>query len=560
MKYANWKTPSRGPVIAPGLRASGCPPLLAAILTLRGMESETEAKAFLGGGAELLEDPLALTDMVSAVQRLSRAVAMGEHVAVYGDYDVDGITAGCLMADYLRRQGLRCELYIPNRLTEGYGMNTDAIDALHQKGVSLIITVDCGVTNVREVEYAASLGVDMIITDHHECQDELPAAEAVVDPKRPDNGPAGTMLAGVGVAFKLCCAMDGDSRRMLERYADLVAVGTVADVMPMLGENRFITRYGLRQISTRRCRPGFLALLEEAGAADKRLTASVVGYTLAPRINAAGRLGQAKLAVDLLEATDRRQASELAFELCRKNRERQALEQEIWQDALGMLRGERPRGPIVLAAEGWHPGVIGIVASRLSDAYGVPTVMICLDGDMGKGSCRSTGSFNLFEALGDCADCLSGFGGHAMAAGVTLRREKVDELRERLGEYYRLHPDESDSALEAELLIDGPEYLSMEGVEALDRLEPCGNGNPRPLLYMDDVSVDAVTPIGAGKHLRLRLGKFGQSYDCVFFSQTEAGLAVRAGDRADILFQPQINEFRSRRSVQLVITDLRPHR
>ena len=204
MKYANWKTPSRGPVIAPGLRASGCPPLLAAILTLRGMESETEAKAFLGGGAELLEDPLALTDMVSAVQRLSRAVAMGEHVAVYGDYDVDGITAGCLMADYLRRQGLRCELYIPNRLTEGYGMNTDAIDALHQKGVSLIITVDCGVTNVREVEYAASLGVDMIITDHHECQDELPAAEAVVDPKRPDNGPAGTMLAGV--AWPSSCA------------------------------------------------------------------------------------------------------------------------------------------------------------------------------------------------------------------------------------------------------------------------------------------------------------------------------------------------------------------
>ncbi len=560
MKYANWKVPAESPVIPSALVSAGCTPLLAAILHLRGLADAREAREFLEGGAELLADPLALADMIPAVRRLTMAVARGEHVAVYGDYDVDGITAGCLLSDYLRSRGLECELYIPDRMSEGYGMNTSAIDALGDKGVTLIVTVDCGVTNVEETAYAAARGIDMIITDHHECRDVLPEAEAVVDPKRPDNGPEGQALAGVGVAFKLVCAMDGDAERMLERYGDLVAVGTVADVMPILGENRFITRYGLRQISQGRCRPGFRALLEEAGAADKRLTAATVGYSLAPRINAAGRLGETELAVGLLEAADRRRASEYAAALCRKNRERQELEQSIWEQAVSMLGAARPDRPIVLAAEGWHPGVIGIVASRLSDAYSVPAVMVCLDGDVGKGSCRSTGSFNLFEALTACADCLDGFGGHAMAAGVTVRRDRVDALREKLGEYYLDHPDRSVSALEPDLRVDDPALLSMECVESLDALEPCGNANPRPSLYMDGVRVTGVTPIGAGKHLRLRLEKFGEEYDAVFFSQTASGLGVRTGQEADIVFVPQINEFRSRRSVQLVITDLRPHR
>ena len=560
MKYANWKVPAESPVIPSALVSAGCTPLLAAILHLRGLSDAREAREFLEGGAELLADPLALADMIPAVQRLTMAVARGEHVAVYGDYDVDGITAGCLLSDYLRSRGLECELYIPDRMSEGYGMNTGAIDALGDKGVTLIVTVDCGVTNVEETAYAAARGIDMIITDHHECRDVLPEAEAVVDPKRPDNGPEGQFLAGVGVAFKVVCAMDGNAERMLERYGDLVAVGTVADVMPILGENRFITRYGLQQISQGRCRPGFRALLEEAGAADKRLTAATIGYSLAPRINAAGRLGETELAVGLLEAGERRRAGEYAAALCRKNRERQELEQAIWDQAVSMLGDVRPETPIVLAAEGWHPGVIGIVASRLSDAYSVPAVMVCLDGDTGKGSCRSAGSFNLFEALTACSDCLEGFGGHAMAAGVTVRRDRVDELREKLGAYYRDHPDRSVSALEPDLRVDDAALLSMECVESLDALEPCGNANPRPLLYMDGVRVAGVSPIGAGKHLRLRLEKFGEVYDAVFFSQTAAGLGVRAGQEADIVFMPQINEFRSRRSVQLVITDLRPHR
>ncbi len=559
MKYANWNVPSKGTEIPPALLSAGFTPLLSAVLHLRGLSDPAEAREFLRGGEELLEDPLGLADMIPAVQRLSRAIALGEHVAVYGDYDVDGITAGCLLSDYLRSAGLECELYIPDRLSEGYGLNTAAIDEMADRGVTLIVTVDCGVTNLEETEYAAQKGIDMIITDHHECRDALPEAEAVVDPKRPDNGTVGQTLAGVGVAFKLVCAMDGDAKRVLRRYGDLVAVGTVADVMPMRGENRYITRSGLEKIARGDCRPGFRALLEEVGAADKKLTAATVGFSLAPRINAAGRLGRTRLAIELLETGQRRRASELASELCSRNRERQEMETAIWHQAVAMLRGERPEGPIVLAGEGWHPGIIGIVASRLTDAYSVPAVMISLDGDRGKGSCRSTGSFNLFEALAACTDCLEGFGGHAMAAGVTVRRENIDELRRRLNEYYLTHPDRSVQALEPDLWVDEPELLSLESVESLDELEPCGNGNPRPLLYMDDAYVEQITPIGGGKHLRLRVTRFGETYDCVFFSQQAQKLGVRTGQRADLVFIPQINDFRSRRSVQLVITDMRLH-
>lgn len=558
MKYLNWRVPTEKPVVLPSLLEAGCTPLLAAILHLRGLTEETSARSFLGGGAELLRDPLSLTDMLPAVERLTRAINKGEHVAVYGDYDVDGITAGCLLSDYLRSRGLECELYIPDRLGEGYGLNNEAVAKLHRKGVTLLVTVDCGVTNLEEAEYAASLGIDLIVTDHHECREELPEAHAVIDPKRPECV-EGQALAGVGVAFKLVCAMEGDALRVLERYGDLVAVGTVADVMPLLGENRFITRVGLQKISSGQCRPGFTALIEATSAADKRLTAATIGYSLAPRINAAGRLGETELAVRLLETDDRREAIDLAEQLCDRNRQRQQLEVEIWERAVEMLHGERPETPIVLAAEDWHSGVIGIVASRLTDAYSVPAVMICLDGETGKGSCRSTGSFNLYEALSSCEDCLEGFGGHAMAAGITVHRDKVDELRRKLGEYYLAHPDRSLPALEPDLLVDDPGLLSMECVESLDRLEPCGNSNPRPTLYMEDVVIDAITPIGGGKHTRMRALKFGEAYDCVFFGQSAGNLGIRAGQNADIVFMPQINDFRSRRTVQLVITDLRPH-
>ena len=560
MKYKNWKVPSVPPIVPRSLEKAVGSKLLAALLHLRGLGGLDDAESFLLGGMETLHDPFELEDILPAIQRITQAIATREHVAVYGDYDVDGITSACLLTNYLQSRGLTCETYIPDRLSEGYGLNTGALDSLAAMGVTLVITVDCGVTSLEETSYADTLGIDMIITDHHECRSELPDAVAVVDPKRPDCRYPGTGLAGVGVAFKLVCALDGNTEKMLDRYGDLLAVGTVADVMPVTGENRYMIRRGLEKLNSPFCQPGLAALMQETGVGDKRLTASTIGYSLAPRINAAGRLGDTQAAVELLQTSSRRRAEDLARELCDKNRERQNLEMEIWNQALDMMAGQTPDAPIVLSGSDWHPGVIGIVASRLTDAYSLPAIMICLDGDKGKGSCRSVGGFNLYEALDACQDCLEGFGGHAMAAGLTIRADMVDTFRERLAEYYRTHPSDYVPALEADLLVNDPALLDMACVESLDSLEPCGSGNPRPLLYMENATLDAVTPIGQGKHLRLRLLHLGESYDCVFFSQTLPALGASVGQQVDIIFSAQINEFRSRRSVQLVISDLRPHR
>lgn len=557
MKYPNWKIPSAAPEVPEALRQAGYPPLLAALLARRGLTCPEEAERFLYCGLQSLQDPRVLPDMTLAVTRLEAAIAAGERTAVFGDYDVDGITAGCLLTDYLRSRGLPCELYIPDRLEEGYGLNCAAISALHARGVRLLVTVDCGVTAVEEVLYAKSLGMDVIITDHHECQGQLPQAVAVVDPKRPDAGPAGEYLAGVGVAFKLACALEGNSRRCLRRYADLVAVGTVADMMPLVGENRYIIRVGLDKLREQP-RPGLWSLIEEAGAAEKPLNAATIGFTMAPRINAAGRLGRCGAAVELLLETDAGRCRRLAADLCEMNRDRQSIESDIWNEANRLLLQSPPTGPIVLAADGWHQGVIGIAAARLAEAYQLPAIIICLDGEWGKGSCRSYSDFPLYDALKACSAHLEGFGGHAMAAGLTIRREALEDFRAAMAAYYQEHPPQAVPALEAEIRVEEPGFLEMESVQALDLLEPCGNGNPRPLLCMTDVLVTTISPIGGGKHLRLTAEKFGRSYEAVFFSQTVEALGLRAGQRADIMFFPQINSFRGRQSVQLLLTDLRP--
>lgn len=555
MKRKVWNIP-RAAAIPDELVKAGYTPLLAAILASRGMVTADAARAFLGGDDQVLADPLLMTDILPAIGRIARARQLGEKAAVYGDYDVDGITAACLLTEYLRGTGLDTALYIPDRLEEGYGLNTGAITRLHEQGVSLIITVDCGVTAVEETVFAASLGVDMIITDHHECREILPDAVAVVDPKRPDCLYPSRDLAGVGVAFKLVCAMDGDPPKMLARYADLVAVGTIADVMPMTGENRRIIKAGLQKLRTAP-RPGLAALMNEAGVDQKRLGAMTVGFTLAPRINAAGRLGRVDQAAALMMEQDARRASRLAAELCDMNRERQRLEMETWEQALQMLDARTPAGPIVLAREGWHQGVLGIAASRLSEEFCVPSVMIALDGDTGKGSCRSYGGFNLFGALTDCAEHLESFGGHALAAGLNIRTENVDGFRQALGAYYAQNPPEGAEGLSLDVTIDEPPLLSIECVESLERLEPCGNGNPRPMLCLEDALVTLITPIGGGKHVRLRVEKFAQSYDCVWFSHRAEDLGLVAGDRVDLAFYPQISEFRAQRSVQLLVQDLR---
>ena len=556
MKKKVWNIPPVVPIPEELVRA-GYPPLLAAVLAARGILTPDAAGAFLDSGPCALGDPMQMVDMDRAVARIRLAAERGERVAVYGDYDVDGITSACLLTEYLRGLGLETIIYIPDRIEEGYGLNINAIDRLRSRGVSLIITVDCGVTAIEETAHANALGVDMLITDHHECQSELPAASAVVDPKRPDRTYPNRDLAGVGVAFKLVCALEGDSDKMLARFSDLVAVGTIADVMPLTGENRIIVKAGLEKLRTNPC-PGLAALIRESGMAEKRLNAMSVGYTLAPRINAAGRLGRVSHAADLILEQDPVCAGELAAELCRMNRERQQLEADIWTQALEMLDNRVPDRPIVLAGEGWHQGVIGIAASRLAETFSVPAVMISLDGNRGKGSCRSFGGFNLFDALSSCGDLLDGFGGHALAAGLNIQRENIDRFRTLLGEYYATHDVVPEEGLSLDVIVDNSRMLTMRGVESLELLEPCGNENPRPVFGILDALVSEVTPIGGGKHTRLRLEKFGQSYDCIWFSRRSDELGVSAGERADCAFYPQVSEFRGRQSIQLVIQDMRP--
>ena len=560
MREKIWKIPYERPEAPEALLRMGCPPLLAAVLKLRGVSLPEQAQRLFSAGPDSLDDPLLLKDMDRAVKRLRRAIDDGETVAVYGDYDVDGITSTCLLTDYLRGKGLRCIPYIPSRDNEGYGLNTAAIDTLRSQGVSLMITVDCGITAREEAAYARTLGMDLIITDHHECGGgPLPEACAVVDPKREDATCPNACLAGVGVAMKLACACEGESGSILARYADLIAVGTVADVMPLVGENRALVQMGLEMLRERP-RLGLAAMLKESGLDEKKLTASSIGFGLAPRLNAAGRLGQTDIALQLLMTEDPDEAARLAASLCELNRKRQSIETEIWQEANAMLEGREPDGPIVLCSDRWHQGVIGIAASRLAEQYSLPAIMICFHGEKGKGSCRSYGGFNLFDALSACAEHLTGFGGHALAAGLNLRQDQLAEFRKALADYYRANKPAPQPEVLCDLLITDPSLLSLDNVASLDRLEPYGSENPRPVFCLSGAVVEALTSVGGGRHLRLRVNLRGESLEGIFFSHSAQELGLREGEPVDLAFTPQVNEFRGSRSVQLLVTAARPHR
>ena len=559
MNYSKWKISNGICTENAALTEAGFTPLLAAILSIRGMNDATEAQQFLCGGTETLIDPMLLKDMDKAVSRINAAINTGETMAVYGDYDVDGITSTCLLTDWLRSKGVDCFPYIPDRIEEGYGLNSAAISALKDKGVSLIISVDCGITAAQEAEFAKEIGVDLIITDHHECREQtLPEAVAVIDPKQEACSYPNKDLAGVGVALKLVCAVEGNSEAVINRYADLAAIGTVADVVSLTGENRYIVRTGLAMIENT-SRPGIAALLRESGMADRKVSSSTIGFTLAPRLNAAGRLGNVSVAGRLLMTHDEAEANALAAELCDLNRKRQSLETDIWEDASSMMSGKNPDTPIVLASEKWHQGVIGIAASKLAEQYSLPTIMICFDGEKGKGSCRSYGGFNLFDALSACSEHLDGFGGHALAAGLNIRKDKLHDFCNAFGEYYLANRPEELPTLNCDLEILNPRMLDMEGVESLNMLEPFGSGNPKPVMCISGAKLDKVTPIGGGRHLRFSINYRGANFECVFFSHTESEFGLNVGERIDVAFTPQINEFRFRSSVQLQVVAARRH-
>lgn len=553
MKYDHWVIAPEGRQAAPGV-----PELVGRVLSARGIAGEEEARAFLRCDPGLFLDPFQMKDMDRAAARLKQALDNGETIAVYGDYDVDGVTATCLLYDFFCSLGAKVLWYIPRRLEEGYGLNPSGLDALKERGADLVVTVDCGITAADEVEYAKSLGMEVIITDHHACKDALPGAAAVVDPHRPDCPYPFKGLAGVGVALKLAMALGADWRR----YVDLAALGTVADVMPLVEENRAIVHQGLEVINASP-RLGIRALLDAAGAEGK-VNAVTLGYTLAPRINAAGRLGVTEISVSLLLSRDPDEARSLAETLCDLNRQRQGLEGDIFKQCVARTESELAGdAAIVLDGEGWHQGVVGIVASRLAERFRRPAFMIAVDTirgvRMGKGSCRSCGGICLFDALESCEDILEGYGGHAMAAGFTVREENIPALRRRLCEWVAAHPGETGgNLLTVDVELPDTGLLTVEEVEGLDVLEPFGAGNPKPVFVLPRTSLVAMDEVGLdGKHMRLRLRSRDSRLPAIFFSYPKEEWSYHPGDRVDVAFTPQINEYHGKRTVQLVLQDVR---
>jgi len=557
LKYGTWTISSYEPADARALCAAGFSPITAALLCSRGYRDAGAAREFLSCSTPL-SSPFDLLDMDKAAARVKQALARREHIAVFGDYDVDGITATCLLTEYLRSRGGHVTSYIPARLEEGYGLNPIAIDTLKKQGVELIVTVDCGITANQEAALCRELGIDLVITDHHECKSELPQAVALVNPHRKDQPQPVTEMAGVGVAFKLAAAIEGEQETLLDQYCDFLCLGTVADVMPLTGENRTMVARGLKALENPR-RVGIAALMAECSVQKGPVTAGTIGYTLAPRINAAGRMGEVNVATELFLTHDAARAVELAGTLCRLNRRRQEIESSIYQSAVAMLPPGGPPQAIVLADESWHQGVVGIVASRMAEEYSCPTFLICLDGDKGKASSRSYGGFNLFRSLEQLSGLLESYGGHELAAGFTIRRESIAPFREKMMALCARFR-ESDACSTA-LAIDceiPPELLTIENIQALGDLEPCGAGCPRPILCMRGLHVTELTEVGGGKHLRLRLSKGAYTWGAIFFSTNAQRAAVAQGDVVDIAFTPQINEYRSVRSVQLNLVDIRP--
>ena len=557
LKYGIWNVTEPEASAVNALVSGGYGPLAAMILASRGIQNAREADKYLDCNAPL-PDPFLMTDMDLAAGRVGLAMSRNEKIAVFGDYDVDGITATCLLTDFLRRHGAECVSYIPGRLEEGYGLNPLAIHQLHREGVKLIITVDCGITAVVEAELCRQLGIDLVITDHHECKDILPEAIAVVDPHRIDGGYPHKNLSGVGVAFKLAAALCGSQDEVLADYADMVCLGTVADVMPLQGENRVFVTRGLASLQHTK-RPGIAALMAETGCAPDTISASTIGFMLAPRINAAGRMGQIDLAVELFLTQDPQRAAAVARALCELNRQRQAVESEIYQQAVSMLPVGHPPEAIVLADESWHQGVVGIVASRIAEEFSCPAFLICLDGDHGKASSRSHGGFNLFSSLTTLSPLLESYGGHELAAGFTISRNNIPEFRRQIcalaAGFY------SDDTPRTQLDVDcaiPAELLTISNVESLNVLEPCGNGCPKPVLMMRNLTIERLQQVGSGRHMRLRLrsGRFG--LNAIYFSASPESTFVQQGDVVDIAFTPQINEFRGDRTVQMNVLDIRP--
>ena len=541
----------------------GVAPLIATILLNRGI---TEPDNFITPSEEALLDPFLMLGMEKATERILKAINDGEKIAIYGDYDVDGITSTAIMVKFLRSHNADVIYYIPDRHEEGYGINMDAIDKIHAAGVTLLVTVDCGITAVKEIAYAKELGIETIITDHHECKEETPDAFCLLNPKQPDCQYPFKRLAGVGVAFKLLQAltikMHFHMRELIDEYIDFVAIGTIADVMPLVGENRIIVKRGLELLKYTVNR-GIRALADVAEINLSDVQTGTIGFMLAPRINAAGRMGDPRCAVELLLAKDEMTAKRYAQILNDKNCERQETEIKILEDALNIIETTpsiKDDFVIVLSHEGWHHGIIGIVASKISERFNKPCILISTDEENGKGSGRSIRTFNLFKALENSSHLMQKFGGHDLAAGLSIKPENIDEFRKEINAYAKNLLTEDDFM--PILYVDSelpPPYINMNTAEKLSILEPYGMGNACPLFYAKDLTISQIRPLSDGKHIKLILTSDQYSVESVGFNMGELLDILKVDDIIDIAFSIDINIYRGARQLQVLLKDIKIH-
>jgi single-stranded-DNA-specific exonuclease len=561
-----WRIKQPDPAQAERLaRNTGLPVRIAALLLNRGIEDQAAATRFLSSSLGELHDPFLLKGMESAVDRLVSAGRAGEKVCVYGDYDVDGITSVALLVLFFQAVGIDCFYYIPKRLEEGYGLSAEGVETASRLGARVIVTVDCGITADEEARLCSTLGIDLIITDHHTPGAVLPPACAVINPHQPDCPFPFKQLAGVGVAFNLLIALRsrlrgergcaGNSLPNLREYLDLVTLGTLADIVPLLDENRLFVKYGLLELTNSQ-RVGVQALKTVAGVSGK-VGCGAVGFRLAPRLNAAGRLEDAALGVELLLSSDRERAAGIASRLDTSNAERQAIEQAMLRDALEMVQGDKRlarRKSIVLASRDWHPGVIGIVASRIVDIYHRPTILIALQEGNGKGSGRSIPQFHLHDALFACADHLMKFGGHKYAAGISIDESTLQAFVERFDEVAQGVLGDAD--LTPDLNIDGelaPDEITVVLAEEVDRLSPFGMGNPEPVFMLRGATVVDRRVVGEN-HLKLRLAAGGNLFEAIGFNMAHQ---EHPPERIDAAFSLEMNEWNGRRKLQMRLRDLR---
>ncbi len=535
------------------------PMLVAMLLDIRGVTGEEELIDFLSNET-ITASPFEIRDMDKAVERVRRAIEDGERICVYGDFDADGVTSTALLYSYLSDIGADVMYYIPSRETEGYGMNTDAVAKLYERGVKLIITVDNGIAAVDEIAYANTLGIDTVVTDHHAVPDVLPDAVAIVDLHRPDCNSSFKELSGVGVAFKLVQAIEGeyaDVDGLLENYSDLAAIGTVGDIVPLRGENRVLVKNGLMHINNGD-RIGIAALSEEAGLSGRHISAGNLSFTLVPRINAGGRLGLSKKSVSMLLTEDEEYAADIAAELSSDNTERQQLEREILSDIDDLIREDPSivnNRVIVVYGEGWHKGVIGIVASRVKEVYSKPSIVITLDGEVCRASGRSVAGFSLIDAVFACSDHLVQCGGHPMAVGFGITRENIEPFIAAINAYAASHPI-PPATLELDCKLN-PAQLSVSMAADLSILEPYGAGNPTPLFGLFNMTIRDIREIGGGKHLRLTLSRGEATVVAMRFSTTLKEFPYQIGDIVDLAVTMDVNVYNNTESLSVFVRDIR---